>query len=53
MSGTRFEKPTLQLLSVIMPARDEEGCVASTVERLRVRINGQTEKNRADLARAA
>lgn len=38
MSGARGEKPTLQLLSVIMPARDEEDCVSSTVEHLYVEL---------------
>src|ERR1700677_2301524 len=28
----------LKLLSVIMPARDEEGCIASTVEHLHVEL---------------
>ena len=32
----------LKLLSVVIPARDEEGCIASTVEHLHVelRLNG-------------
>jgi dolichol-phosphate mannosyltransferase len=38
MSGAHAEKPALQLLSVIMPARDEEGCVSSTVEHLYVEL---------------
>ena len=38
MNGARAKKPPLQLLSVIMPARDEEGCVASTVEHLYVEL---------------
>ncbi len=35
-------RPPLQLLSVVIPARDEEGCIASTVEHLHVelRIHG-------------
>jgi dolichol-phosphate mannosyltransferase len=33
--------PALQLLSVIIPARDEEGCVASTVERLHLALRSQ------------
>ena len=30
--------PPLQLLSVIIPARDEEGCIASTIEHLHVEL---------------
>jgi dolichol-phosphate mannosyltransferase len=30
--------PQLRLLSVVIPARDEEGCIASTVEHLRVEL---------------
>src|SRR5262249_54864487 len=41
MSGARAKKPPLQLLSVIMPARDEEGCGASTVEHLYVELRLQ------------
>src|SRR5215469_18060892 len=35
-------RPPLHLLSVVIPARDEEGCIASTVEHLHVelRIHG-------------
>jgi dolichol-phosphate mannosyltransferase len=35
-------RPPLQLLSIVIPARDEEGCIASTVEHLHVelRLNG-------------
>ena len=29
---------SLQLLSVVMPARDEEGCIASTVEHLHLEL---------------
>ena len=29
-----FNKPPLRLLSVVIPARDEEGCIASAVEHL-------------------
>ncbi len=29
----------LTLLSVVIPARDEEGCIASTVEHLRVELS--------------
>nr|MDQ6809819.1 glycosyltransferase family 2 protein [Verrucomicrobiota bacterium] len=31
----------LQLLSVIIPARDEEGCIASTVEHLHIELRLQ------------
>jgi dolichol-phosphate mannosyltransferase len=31
--------PPLQLLSVIIPARDEEGCIASTVEHLHLELS--------------
>ncbi len=31
-------RPRLQLLSVVIPARDEEGCIASTVEHLFVEL---------------
>ena len=37
MSGDPPEKK-LQLLSVVIPARDEEGCVASTVEHLHIEL---------------
>ncbi|MGH8018816.1 MAG: glycosyltransferase family 2 protein [Opitutaceae bacterium] len=33
--------PRLQLLSVVIPARDEEGCIASTVEHLRLELRLQ------------
>ncbi|MBV8809377.1 MAG: glycosyltransferase family 2 protein, partial [Acidobacteriaceae bacterium] len=37
--STRPEgRPPLQLLSVVIPARDEEGCIASTVEHLYVEL---------------
>ena len=35
----RVEAPPLQLLSIVIPARDEEGCIASTVEHLYVELN--------------
>jgi dolichol-phosphate mannosyltransferase len=35
----RPNAPPLRLLSVIIPARDEEGCIASTVEHLYVELN--------------
>ena len=31
-------KPNLKLLSVVIPARDEEGCIASTVEHLHLEL---------------
>lgn len=31
-------KPALELLSVVIPARDEEGCIASTVEHLHLEL---------------
>ena len=31
-------RPPLQLLSVVIPARDEEGCIASTIEHLHVEL---------------
>ena len=31
-------RPALQLLSVVIPARDEEGCISSTVEHLHVEL---------------
>jgi dolichol-phosphate mannosyltransferase len=33
------EAPPLQLLSVVIPARDEEGCIASTVTHLQVELS--------------
>src|SRR4030095_5810350 len=35
-------QPPLRLLSVVIPARDEEGCIAATVEHLHLelRLNG-------------
>ncbi len=32
------DRPPLRLLSIIIPARDEEGCIASTVEHLHVEL---------------
>ena len=32
------DRQPLQLLSVVIPARDEEGCIASTVEHLHVEL---------------
>jgi len=37
MSGDLPEKK-LQLLSIVIPARDEEGCIASTVEHLHIEL---------------
>ena len=34
----RDNRPKLSLLSVVIPARDEEGCIASTVEHLHVEL---------------
>ena len=39
--GLMTEQPTapqLSLLSVVIPARDEEGCIASTLEHLHVEL---------------
>lgn len=33
------ESPELKLLSVVIPARDEEGCIASTVEHLHLELD--------------
>jgi dolichol-phosphate mannosyltransferase len=32
------DRPPLQLLSIVIPARDEEGCICSTVEHLHVEL---------------
>ena len=37
-SSPPFGAPALKLLSVIIPARDEEGCVASTIEHLHLEL---------------
>jgi dolichol-phosphate mannosyltransferase len=37
-SQTPLPRPPLQRLSVVIPARDEEGCIASTVEHLHVEL---------------
>ena len=34
----RVQSPPLSRLSVVIPARDEEGCIASTVEKLYVEL---------------
>src|SRR5438105_2668181 len=33
--------PSLSLLSVVIPARDEEGCIAATVEHLHVELGSR------------
>jgi glycosyltransferase involved in cell wall biosynthesis len=40
MTGTESPSPDrcLRLLSVVIPARDEEGCICSTVEHLHVEL---------------
>jgi dolichol-phosphate mannosyltransferase len=38
MKNTPSPRPELKLLSVVIPARDEEGCIASTVEHLHVEL---------------
>src|ERR1051326_3871513 len=38
MSGAPVTKSPLRLLSVVIPAQNEEGCIASTVERLYVEL---------------
>ncbi len=38
MSGVPLTKPPLQLLSVVIPAQNEEDCIASTVEHLYVEL---------------
>ena len=38
MSGTPLNVAPLQLLSVVIPAQNEEGCIASTVEHLYVEL---------------
>jgi len=37
-SSPPFGAPALKLLSVIIPARDEEGCIASTVEHIHLEL---------------
>src|SRR5437763_4664744 len=41
MTGPPREQPPLQLLSIVIPARDEAGCIASTVEHLHVELRLQ------------
>jgi dolichol-phosphate mannosyltransferase len=38
MSAEAPDEPKLKLLSVVIPARDEEGCIASTVEHLEIEL---------------
>jgi dolichol-phosphate mannosyltransferase len=38
MMASGSEEPALTLLSVVIPARDEEGCIASTVEHLHLEL---------------
>jgi dolichol-phosphate mannosyltransferase len=38
MTEARPDAPRLTLLSIVIPARDEEGCIASTVEHLHVEL---------------
>src|SRR5881396_1992088 len=42
MNAANLSQSELKLLSVVIPARDEEGCIASTVEHLHLelRLNG-------------
>jgi dolichol-phosphate mannosyltransferase len=37
-NGTGSEREPLHLLSIVIPARDEEGCIASTVEHLHLEL---------------
>ena len=41
MSEPNSAAPALQLLSIVLPARDEEGCIASTIEHLHVELRLQ------------
>jgi dolichol-phosphate mannosyltransferase len=38
MSGADTDNAPLRLLSVVIPARDEEGCIASTIEHLYIEL---------------
>ena len=38
MSSVPLNEAPLQLLSVVIPAQNEEGCIASTVEHLYVEL---------------
>ncbi len=37
-ASARIQAPPLSLLSIVIPARDEEGCIASTAEHLYVEL---------------
>lgn len=39
MSRALADRPSLSLLSVVIPARNEEGCIASTVEHLHLELS--------------
>ena len=41
MSSPSDERKPLQLLSIVLPARDEEGCICSTVEHLHLELRLQ------------
>lgn len=41
MMSEPMEKKTLELLSIVLPARDEEGCICSTVEHLHLELRLQ------------
>src|SRR5437660_9705359 len=41
MSNSTAVAPELKLLSIVIPARDEEGCIASTVEHLHLELRLQ------------
>ena len=41
MSAPNPAAPALKLLSIVLPARDEEGCIASTIEHLHVELRLQ------------
>ena len=41
MNETKKNPSRLQLLSIVIPARDEEGCIVSTVEHLHLELNLQ------------
>ncbi|HEY5974712.1 MAG TPA: glycosyltransferase family 2 protein, partial [Geobacteraceae bacterium] len=41
MSNVANKRPVLQLLSIVIPARDEEGCICSTVEHLHLELRLQ------------
>ena len=39
ISPAPIPRPPLLLLSIVIPARNEEGCICSTVEHLHVELN--------------